>query len=70
MTAAAELALLETAYTAMLTGGAVQSYTVAGRTVTKADIKWLTGRIDQLRRQVSRESSSGAAAVARFVDTE
>jgi hypothetical protein len=70
MTSQQELTLLETAYTNFLNGGAIQSYQVAGRMVTRADIKWMTQRIDVLRRQVSRESGGGMSAVVRFVDPE
>lgn len=52
-----ELTLLETAYTNFLSGGAVQSYTIAGRTVMKADMKWIAARMDQLRAVVQRQTS-------------
>jgi hypothetical protein len=55
MTPQDELTLLEAAYTALLTGG-VQSYSIGGRSVTKNDIKFITERMDLLRRQVSRQS--------------
>jgi hypothetical protein len=64
MTAEAELALLETAYEAILTGGA-QEYSLKDRSVTKLDIGWMSQRIDALRAQVQRQTY-GMFNAARF----
>ena len=50
-----ELTLLETAYTALLSGNA-QEYTIGSRRVTKLDAAWLTKRMDVLRAQVIRQT--------------
>jgi hypothetical protein len=64
MTAQEELTLLQTAYTAILTGG-VQEYALKDRSVSKLDINWMSKRIDQLRAQVQRETY-GMFNAARF----
>lgn len=64
MTAAEELALLEAAYEALLTGG-VQSYALKDRQVTRLDAVWIAKRIDALRAQVER-ASYGMFNAARF----
>lgn len=69
MTPTAELALLEAAYQTWLQGGAVQSYTIAGRSTTNASAAWFTTRIDQLRAAVVRETDGGFQ-VAQFRDSE
>lgn len=69
MTFSEELALLEAAYQTWLQGGAVQSYTTAGRTTTNASAKWFTDRIDQLRAAIVRETDGGFQ-VAQFRDAE
>jgi hypothetical protein len=68
MTAAAELQLLEDAYTSILTGK-VQSYTLNGRQVTRLDFKAITERMDILRGVIARQTNGGAF-VARFRDPE
>ena len=61
MTHQEELTALETAYSGILSGGAIVSYSINGRSVTKSDIRWMTERIDQLRLLVARET--GAASM-------
>lgn len=70
MTTQEELTMLETAYSNFVTGGAVQSYSINGRMLTRASAEWIAKRMDLLRRQLARESTDGAACVARFVDPE
>jgi hypothetical protein len=70
MTAQEELTMLEAAYTSIMQGGAVQAYTINDRSVTKADLKWMSSRMDLLRRQVARQSPAGTASVAQFVEPE
>lgn len=69
MTLAEELTLLEAAYSAFLSGGAVQSYTIGTRSTTKANAKWFTDRIDQIRAAIVRETDGGFQ-VAQFRDSE
>ena len=52
----AELSLLETAYANYLQRG-IASYSLNGRTVSYADIKWLTSRMDELRAIVYRQNN-------------
>ena len=67
MTAAEELAKLETAYAAWIEAGCPQSYTAPGGhyTVTRASAQWMSDRIDALRRQVNSESG-GIFTVSQF----
>jgi hypothetical protein len=58
MTATEELALLEAAYTSIITGGA-QSYSINNRSITKLDIEWMTGRMEALRVIVDRQANGG-----------
>ena len=58
LSAATELELTGLAIEALLTGGA-QSYSIGARTVTKLDLNSLQKRMDELRRQVYRESGGG-----------
>ena len=68
MTLEAELALLEDAYVKLITGGA-SSYSISGRSITKHDIRWVSERIDFLRREIARNASSSSPFVAtRFVN--
>lgn len=64
MTAQEELTLLETAYEALLSGGA-QEYALKDRSVTKLDAAWMSQRIDTLRAQVQRQTY-GMFNAARF----
>jgi hypothetical protein len=60
MTAAEELTALETAYEAWIEAGCPQSYTTGdGRTVTRASAEWMSKRIDTLRAESARGTSSG-----------
>jgi hypothetical protein len=68
MTPQAELTLLETAYTSLLTGN-VQSYTINGKQVTRLDFAVLMHRMDQLRAQIAR-ATNGGAFVAQFRNPE
>lgn len=64
MTAAEELALINTAIESILTGK-VQSYTINGRAVTRLDLADLWQRKKELEAAVARESS-GSFLLARF----
>ena len=64
----AELALLETAYTSLLTGN-IKSYSINGRMTTRNDIAWITTRMDQLRAIVYRQTN-GMCSVARMRNPE
>lgn len=64
MDAAAELTLLEAAYTAIVTNG-VKSYSVDGRSITYHDLPWLTERMDKLRVAVNR-AANGMCSVAQM----
>lgn len=60
MTVAEELTALETAYAAWIAAGCPQSYTTGdGRTVTRASAEWMSKRIDTLRAEVARGTTSG-----------
>lgn len=63
MTAAQELASLESAYEAWIKAGCPQSYTHEGRTVTKASAEWMSKRIDDLRAVVARQTAGGFLGV-------
>lgn len=52
-----ELTALEAAYLNFLNGGAVASYTIAGRSITRFDMKWIAQRMDLLRAQVGRQQT-------------
>jgi hypothetical protein len=58
-----ELDLLEAAYTKLL-AGAVQSYRVGDRELTRLDFKYITARMDILRAAVYRQTN-GIMNVAR-----
>lgn len=66
MTAAAELALIDTAITSLLAGGA-QSYSTqgggGGQSVTKLSYEQLVARKNQLEASIARASSGSFAAV-------
>ena len=65
MDAAAELALINAALTALYTGGH-SSYSIGARTVTRLDIKGLTERKKELEWQIARESGGGAIRLAKI----
>jgi len=58
-TSAEKLAALETAIDAFISGGAVQSYTADGVTVTKANLAALLAYRDKLRAEVARGTVHG-----------
>ncbi len=64
MTPQAELTMLETVYTNMLTSG-LQRYEIDRRLGQYIDFKTLCIRIEQLRAQVQR-ASTGAFTAAQF----
>lgn len=68
MTASEELEKVNTAITAILTGG-VSSYTINGRGVTKLSYDSLVKRKKELEAAVARETSGGFFA-AQFRDPE
>ena len=57
---------VETAINTIMTGGAVQSYSIAGRNLQKYSLTELTKLRDQLRREIAAESSTGATNYAGF----
>jgi hypothetical protein len=70
MTAAEELALIDTAITNLITGGA-QSYSIsggggAGRSITKLSYSQLVQRKKELEIAIARQSSTGSCPVAQF----
>ena len=65
MTAQTELTALETSYLAWISAGMPQSYTINGRTFTRADMEKMTARLDWLRKLVDRETN-GSTAVSAF----
>lgn len=64
----AELTMLETAYTSLVTGR-IKSYSINGRMTTYNDLAWLTTRMDQLRAIVYRQNN-GMCSVARMRNPE
>jgi hypothetical protein len=60
-----ELTMLETAYANFLNGGAVQSYTLNGRSLTRVDMQWMVTRMDTLRVVIARQTQGGAS-VSQF----
>lgn len=69
MTAAEELTKLEAMYSAWLDAGCPQSYSIHGRTITRASMEIIMRRIDQLRLAVARQSTGGVS-VAQFRSPE
>ncbi len=69
MTLADELALINTAITNLLTGGA-QSYSTqgggGGQSVTKLDYEQLIERKKEIEVAIARQSSTGTCPVASF----
>ena len=65
MTAQEELTALETVYAAWINAGCPQSYSLNGRTVTKASAEWMSERIDELRAAVARQTT-GSFYAAQF----
>lgn len=68
MDAAAELALLETAYTNFIRTG-VASYSINGRSITYRSIDEVTKRMDLLKIQIAR-AASGTFQASQFRDPE
>ena len=62
----AELADLQTAY-ATFSSTAVQEYSIAGRSVKRAEMKTLKADIDILRSRIARLESGAGRTVARFI---
>ena len=65
MDAATLLAAIESAITALLTGGA-SSYSIGNRSVTKLDLKSLLEERRLLQMEVQRSSGSGAFSLAKL----
>ena len=65
MDAATLLAAIESAITALLTGGA-SSYSIGNRSVTKLDLKSLLEERRLLQMEVARSSGSGAFSLAKL----
>lgn len=65
MDSATLLTQIESAISALLTGGA-SSYSIGSRTVTKLDLATLLEQRRQLQIEVTRESGSGAFSLARL----
>lgn len=51
------LALYDAALEAILIRG--QSYTIGDRTLTRADVRWITAERDKVRRRVNRKARGG-----------
>ena len=62
-----ELTLYQTARTAILEGS--QSYTINGRSLTRADLSTIIDRIDALEARIARLSRSGGAVSAPLFPT-
>ena len=65
MDAQALLTAVESAITALLSGG-VESYSIGNRSVTKLDLKSLLEERRLLQSEVARSSGSGAFSFARM----
>lgn len=57
---------VETAINAIMSGGAVQSYNIAGRNIQKYSLTELQNLRLQLKREIDAESSTGATNYAGF----
>lgn len=57
----ARLALFEAALEAVLAG---QSYSIDGRTLTRASAQWITDQIAQLESRIASRSRSASVSVA------
>lgn len=57
---------VEIAINAIMTGGVVQSYNIAGRNVQKYSLTELTNLRTQLRKEINAESSIGSTNYAGF----
>lgn len=57
---------LETAINNMLAGGAVQSYSIAGRNLQRMSLKELMDLRNSLRAEIARSGSAGTGALAEF----
>jgi hypothetical protein len=65
MDAAALLTQVESAISALLTGGA-ESYSIGNRSVTKLDLDSLFKQRETLQREVQRSTGSGAFSLAKM----
>jgi hypothetical protein len=65
MDAAALLTQVESAISALLTGGA-ESYSIGNRSVTKLDLDSLFKQREALQREVQRSTGSGAFSLAKM----
>jgi len=63
-----KLALYQAAETAILDGA--QSYTINGRSLTRADLKTITEQIEALEARIARLSRSGGAISAPLFPTQ
>jgi hypothetical protein len=65
MTAAEELTKLETMYSAWIDAGCPQSYSINGRSLTKASFDTIVKRIDTLRASTTA-ATGGMCSAAQF----
>ena len=57
---------VETAINNILTGGAVHSYTIDGRSLQRMSLKELRDMRDQLKLEVARAETGGTTSLAEF----
>lgn len=66
-TLAAQLEAVETAILNLMTGGAVKSYSIGDRNISRMNLSELTAWRDQLKAEISN-SNGGAVNYATFTD--